>query len=91
LLKNNYRFFSQKGIVLSGFAPKYPWAFRGYICVHNDLQHFEQVRKARFIVNKTSFTRCNESSIEIEFRLQDDGRVNFDNYFQRFNIFEKSL
>jgi hypothetical protein len=29
LVKKNYRFFSQKGVVLSGFAPKYPWAFRG--------------------------------------------------------------
>jgi hypothetical protein len=29
LSKNNSRFFFQKGIVLSGFVPKYPWAFRG--------------------------------------------------------------
>jgi hypothetical protein len=29
LSKKNYRFFFQKGVVLSGFAPKYPWAFRG--------------------------------------------------------------
>jgi hypothetical protein len=29
LSKKNYRFFFQKGVLLSGFAPKYPWAFRG--------------------------------------------------------------
>jgi hypothetical protein len=29
LVKKNYRFFFQKGVVLSGFAPKYPWTFRG--------------------------------------------------------------
>jgi hypothetical protein len=29
LSKNNYRFFFEKGVVLSGFAPKYPQAFRG--------------------------------------------------------------
>jgi hypothetical protein len=29
LSKNNYMFFLQKGVVLSGFAPKYPWTFRG--------------------------------------------------------------
>jgi hypothetical protein len=30
LSKKNYRFFFQKGVVLSGFAPKYPWSFRAY-------------------------------------------------------------
>jgi hypothetical protein len=29
LAKKNYRFFIQKGVVFSGFASKYPWAFRG--------------------------------------------------------------
>jgi hypothetical protein len=28
LSKNNYRSFLQKGVVLSGFAPKYSWIFR---------------------------------------------------------------
>jgi hypothetical protein len=28
LSKNNYRSFFQNGVVLSGFAPKYPWIFR---------------------------------------------------------------
>jgi hypothetical protein len=29
LSKNNYKPFSSEGVVLSGFAPKYPWNFRG--------------------------------------------------------------
>jgi hypothetical protein len=29
LSKKNHRSFFQKGVLLSGFAPKYPWAFRG--------------------------------------------------------------
>jgi hypothetical protein len=33
LSKNNYRFFFQKEVVLSGFTPKHPWAFRvNYLC-----------------------------------------------------------
>jgi hypothetical protein len=29
LSKTNYRIFFEKGVVFSGFAPKYPWAFTG--------------------------------------------------------------
>jgi hypothetical protein len=29
LSKKNYMFFFQKEVVLSGFTPKCPWAFRG--------------------------------------------------------------
>jgi hypothetical protein len=29
LSKKNHKFSFQKGVLLSGFAPKYPWAFRG--------------------------------------------------------------
>jgi hypothetical protein len=29
LVKKELQVFFQKGVVLSGFAPKYPWAFRG--------------------------------------------------------------
>jgi hypothetical protein len=28
LSKTNYMFFFSKGVVLSGFTPKYPWIFR---------------------------------------------------------------